>query len=188
MTELTGRSSHVVARSGLVRTFQNGRLFARLTVLENVLVGADGRYRASLLDAILRTSRFRTEDLRIRERARALLAELGLAADADRMVRELPYGKQRKVEIARALMSRPKVLLLDEPSLGLAPLLAEEVYARLSEISATGVTILLVEQNTIMALSIATRAYVIEHGAVVLTGRADELLDHPRVREAYLGA
>jgi branched-chain amino acid transport system ATP-binding protein len=90
--------------------------------------------------------------------------------------------------IGRALMSRPKVLLLDEPSLGLAPLLAEEVYARLAEISRMGVTMLLVEQNTAMALSVASRAYVLEHGHVVLEGPSGELMQHPRVREAYLGA
>lgn len=90
--------------------------------------------------------------------------------------------------IGRAMMSRPKVLLLDEPSLGLAPLLAEEVYARLAEISHTGMTILLVEQNTAMALSVASRAYVLENGRIVLSGAAGELISHPRVREAYLGA
>jgi branched-chain amino acid transport system ATP-binding protein len=90
--------------------------------------------------------------------------------------------------IGRALMSRPKVLLLDEPSLGLAPLLSEEVYARLAQISATGLTVLLVEQNTAMALSVASRAYVLEHGRIVLAGSAVELASHPRVREAYLGA
>jgi branched-chain amino acid transport system ATP-binding protein len=84
-------------------------------------------------------------------------------------------------------MSRPKVLLLDEPSLGLAPLIAEEVYDRLEAIGKLGVSILLVEQNTAMALSVASRAYLLEHGAIVLQGAADDLADHPRIREAYLG-
>ena len=91
--------------------------------------------------------------------------------------------------IGRALMSRPRVLLLDEPSLGLAPLLSEEVYAQLAAINQRlSLTMLIVEQNTAMALSVASRAYVLEHGHVVLTGNSAELMDHPRVREAYLGA
>ena len=90
--------------------------------------------------------------------------------------------------IGRAIMSRPRVILLDEPSLGLAPLLAEEVYLRLGQISQSGVTMLLVEQNTAMALSVASRGYVLEHGHVVLAGKSEELLSNPRVKEAYLGA
>jgi branched-chain amino acid transport system ATP-binding protein len=100
----------------------------------------------------------------------------------------LSGGEQQMLAIGRALMSKPRVILLDEPSLGLAPLLAEEVYARLSEISRRGVTMLLVEQNTAMALSVASRGYVLEHGHVVLEGDSEALMTNPRVKEAYLGA
>ena len=100
----------------------------------------------------------------------------------------LSGGEQQMLAIGRALMSKPRVILLDEPSLGLAPMLAEEVYARLSEISRRGVTMLLVEQNTAMALSVASRGYVLEHGHVVLEGDSEALMTNPRVKEAYLGA
>jgi branched-chain amino acid transport system ATP-binding protein len=100
----------------------------------------------------------------------------------------LSGGEQQMLAIGRALMARPKVLLLDEPSLGLAPRLSEEVYRRIADINAKGVTVLLVEQNTVLALEVAHRAYVIENGHIVLDGGARELANHPRVREAYLGA
>ncbi len=100
----------------------------------------------------------------------------------------LSGGEQQMLAIGRALMSRPKMLLLDEPSLGLAPRLSEEVYRRIADINARGVTVLLVEQNTVLALQVAHRAYVLETGNIVLQGNANELANHPRVREAYLGA
>jgi len=100
----------------------------------------------------------------------------------------LSGGEQQMLAIGRALMSRPKMLLLDEPSLGLAPRLSEEVYRRIADINAKGVTVLLVEQNTVLALQVAHRAYVLETGNIVLQGKASELANHPRVREAYLGA
>ena len=172
--DIAGMAPEMRVRAGLAHAPERRRIFPGLTVLENLEVATTGwrKFRSPIDDDLERVF---TLFPRLRERR----AQYGWS---------LSGGEQQMLAIGRALMSRPKVLLLDEPSLGLAPLLAEEVYARLQEISTTGVTILLVEQNTIMALSVATRAYVIEHGSVVLSGRADELLDHPRVREAYLGA
>ena len=172
--DIAGMAPEMRVRAGLAHAPERRRIFPGLTVLENLEVATTGwRKFRSPIDADL--ERVFALFPRLRERR----AQYGWS---------LSGGEQQMLAIGRALMSRPRVLLLDEPSLGLAPLLAEEVYARLQEISTTGVTILLVEQNTIMALSVATRAYVIEHGSVVLSGRAGELLDHPRVREAYLGA
>ena len=171
---LAGIAAEDRVRLGLCHVPERRRIFPGLTVLENLEVAtAPWRgFGASIADDLGRIF-----DLfpRLKERR----TQLGWS---------LSGGEQQMLAIGRALMSRPKVLLLDEPSLGLAPLLAEEVYARLSEISAQGLTMLLVEQNTAMALSVASRAYVLEHGHLVLEGPSDELMQHPRVREAYLGS
>jgi branched-chain amino acid transport system ATP-binding protein len=162
------------ARAGIAHVPERRRIFPGLTVLENLQVAATAvRGLRAKLD----------EDL---ARVYAMFPRL-----AERQAQRgwsLSGGEQQMLAIGRALMARPRVLLLDEPSLGLAPLIAEEVYVRLAELAASHMTILLVEQNTAMALAVASRAYVMEHGAIVLDGPAAELMDHPRVREAYLGA
>ena len=162
------------ARAGIAQAPERRRIFPGLTVLENLQVGATA-----------------TRGLRARfgddlDRIYAMFPRL--AERRSQRGWSLSGGEQQMLAIARALMARPRVLLLDEPSLGLAPLVAEEVYARLAELARTRMTILLVEQNTAMALSVAARAYVLEHGAMVLEGAAGELMTHPRVKEAYLGA
>ena len=160
--------------AGLAHAPERRRIFPGLTVLENLEVATAawrrlGRPMADDLERVF------TLFPRLRERRR----QYGWS---------LSGGEQQMLAVGRALMSRPKVLLLDEPSLGLAPVVAEEVYDRLAEIGRSGVTILLVEQNTAMALSVASRAYLLEHGSIVLHGPAQELADHPRIKEAYLGA
>ena len=161
-------------RMGLAHAPERRRIFPGLSVLENLEVATAGwrGFRESIAADLDRVFALFP---RLKERR----AQLGWS---------LSGGEQQMLAIGRALMSRPTVLLLDEPSLGLAPLLSEEVYAQLATIIGTGLTMLIVEQNTAMALSVASRAYVLEHGQVVLEGAAAELLDHPRVREAYLGA
>jgi len=161
-------------RAGLCHVPERRRIFPGLTVLENLEVATAPwrRFNGSIaaeLDQVF--------DLfpRLKERR----PQYGWS---------LSGGEQQMLAIGRALMSKPRVILLDEPSLGLAPLLAEEVYTRLSQISRSGVTMLLVEQNTAMALSVASRGYVLEHGHVVLEGDSEALMTNPRVKEAYLGA
>jgi branched-chain amino acid transport system ATP-binding protein len=162
-------------RRGLAHAPERRRIFPGLTVQENLAVATAGwrGFRQSMaaeLDTVFGLFP------RLKERR----TQLGWS---------LSGGEQQMLAIGRALMSRPRVLLLDEPSLGLAPLLSEEVYATLADINRRiGLTMLIVEQNTAMALSVASRAYVLEHGHVVLSGASAELMDHPRVREAYLGA
>jgi branched-chain amino acid transport system ATP-binding protein len=161
-------------RAGLAHAPERRRIFPGLTVLENleVATAAWRRFGASISADIDRVFALFP---RLRERR----GQYGWS---------LSGGEQQMLAVGRALMSRPKALLLDEPSLGLAPLIAEEVYDRLAEIGRLGVTILVVEQNTAMALSVASRAYLLEHGRIVLEGQAAEMADHPRIREAYLGA
>jgi len=172
--ELLGSSSaEARVKRGIAHVPEGRRIFPGLTVRENLDVATTvwrrrGMSAAADLDTVYALFP------RLKERA----SQLGWS---------LSGGEQQMLAIGRALMARPKMLLLDEPSLGLAPRLSEEVYRRIADINAKGVTVLLVEQNTVLALEVAKRAYVIENGHIVLDGPARELANHPRVREAYLG-
>jgi branched-chain amino acid transport system ATP-binding protein len=173
-TLLGTQSAERRVRAGLAHAPERRRIFPGLTVAENLEVATSawkriGQSTAADLDRVYGLFP------RLKERH----GQYGWS---------LSGGEQQMLAVGRALMSRPQALLLDEPSLGLAPLIAEEVYDRLAEIGKMGVTILVVEQNTAMALSVASRAYLLEHGSIVLSGAAGDLADHPRIREAYLGA
>jgi len=172
--DLAGVAPEQRVRMGLAHAPERRRIFPGLSVLENleVATAAWRGLKGSMDDDLARVFALFP---RLKERR----SQLGWS---------LSGGEQQMLAIGRALMSRPRMLLLDEPSLGLAPLLSEEVYAQLATINSMNLTMLVVEQNTTMALSVASRAYVIEHGEVVLQGAAAELMDHPRIREAYLGA
>ena len=159
--------------AGLGHVPERRRIFPGLTVMENLEVATVGWRRfGQAIDADL------MKVFRLFPRLKERIGQRGWS---------LSGGEQQMLAIGRALMTRPRVLLLDEPSLGLAPLIAEEVYDRLGEIGQMGVTILVVEQNTAMALAVASRAYVLEGGRIVLEGAAGELSNHQRIREAYLG-
>jgi branched-chain amino acid transport system ATP-binding protein len=171
---LANSSAESRVKRGLAHVPEGRRIFPGLTVRENLDVATTvwrrrGMSAAGDLDNVFALFP------RLKERAN----QLGWS---------LSGGEQQMLAIGRALMARPKMLLLDEPSLGLAPRLSEEVYQRIADINAKGVTVLLVEQNTVLALEVAQRAYVIENGRIVLEGPARDLARHPRVREAYLGA
>jgi branched-chain amino acid transport system ATP-binding protein len=161
-------------RRGLAHAPEGRRVFPGLTVRENLKVATSSWRRSGVSD---HNDFDRVFGLfpRLRERSAQLAWSLS-------------GGEQQMLAIGRALMARPKMLLLDEPSLGLAPMLAEEVYGRIREINRDGLPVLLVEQNTVLALSVASRAYVVENGRIVLAGAATELAKDPKVREAYLSA
>jgi branched-chain amino acid transport system ATP-binding protein len=185
--EIAGRSAAHVARAGMVRTFQNGRLFTRLTALENVLVGADARFGASLIGTILRSPRFRAEEAALRDQARALLRRLGMEDDADREVSALPYGRQRKLEIARALIHNPKVLLLDEPAAGLNSGEVEALLVFVADLRAQGMSIVLIEHNMGLVMRLADSITVLNFGKKIAEGTPDQVRTDEIVVEAYLG-
>ena len=171
---LGNSSAETRVKRGIAHVPEGRRIFPGLTVRENLDV-ATTVWRRRGMSAAADLDNVYALFPRLKERA----SQLGWS---------LSGGEQQMLAIGRALMARPKMLLLDEPSLGLAPRLSEEVYRRIADINAKGVTVLLVEQNTVLALEVAKRAYVIENGRIVLDGPARELANHPRVREAYLGA
>jgi branched-chain amino acid transport system ATP-binding protein len=169
--DISRTAAHHLVRAGIGHAPEGRRIFARMTVLENLLMGAFTRDQTSIQPDIERVM-----DLfpRLRERTHQLGGTLS-------------GGEQQMLAIGRALMSQPRVLLLDEPSLGLSPILVQQVFATIKEINEQGTTVLLVEQNALQALSIAHRAYVLQTGRVVLTGPAGEVKENESVRKAYLG-
>jgi branched-chain amino acid transport system permease protein len=182
-----GKTSSEIALSGIARTFQNVQLFGEMTALQNVLVGLHHTFKSNFLDVSLATSRYQSEDTHATNRAHALLDFVGLGNLAWEQARNLPYGKQRLLEIARALALDPELLLLDEPSLGLAPSIVTEMFRVIQAIHHEGKSVLLVEQNVSRALSISSRTYVLENGHVVAQGESSQLAQQDDIKKAYLG-
>lgn len=182
-----GLASHALARRGIARTFQNTELFGRMTALENVLVGFHGRYRSTFLETLFRLPRAVRDERRVLGQARALLDFVGLAEYADEQASNLPFGHQRRLEIARALPLRPKLLLLDEPAAGLTHGEIEDLKASLRLLTQHGVTIILVEHHVEMVMTVSDHVTVLDYGEVIASGRAAEVQGDARVVEAYFG-
>ncbi|HUQ78516.1 MAG TPA: ABC transporter ATP-binding protein [Patescibacteria group bacterium] len=175
--------------AGLGRTFQNIRLFQNMTALENVLVGMHCRLRTSWVDALLSTPRDRREEETSRIRARELLELVGLKGRDDLVAKNLPYGDQRRLEIARALGSNPTLLLLDEPTAGMNPRETIQLTSLIGRLrSELGLTILLIEHDMRVVMGISDRVTVLDHGEKIAEGTPDEVRRNARVIEAYLGA
>jgi branched-chain amino acid transport system ATP-binding protein len=187
-TSLVGKKPSQIAHAGLARTFQNIRLFGSLTVLDNVRTAAGVRATSGLFRSLLRTPHYLAEEAAITERAYELLDMLGISHRANEQARSLPYGDQRRLEIARALATEPKVLLLDEPVAGMNTIEKHEMRTLIQSLRETfGVAILLIEHDMGLVMEICEHITVLDHGVTIAAGDAKTIQENPAVIEAYLG-
>lgn len=186
--EINEKSPSQIASLGISRTFQNIRLFKEMSVLDNVLVGLNNTNSLHIISSLLRLNRFYQHEKRLINEAMELLTLFHLEEDAQKLAKNLPYGKQRRLEIVRALATKPKILFLDEPAAGMNPQETAELTALIKRIRQEfGVTIVLIEHDMSLVMEVAQRIYVLEYGRLIAQGTPEEIKVNQRVIEAYLG-
>jgi len=186
--KITGKKAYAVAQKGISRTFQNIRLFSDMTVLENVLTALTNHYKESFVSSVLRLPIYYKTEAAMKEEAMKLLNDFGLASVAENRAGNLPYGAQRRVEIVRALATRPKVIFLDEPAAGMNPEETADLTRLIKKIQSEYHTaVLLIEHDMSLVMNIAERIYVLDHGHLLAEGTPKEIQDNPEVIKAYLG-
>lgn len=185
---LTGLSPDEIAKLGVCRTFQNIRLFKELSVLDNVFIGNHLRIKSNVFSSILRLPNYRTEEKEMYDKSLYLLEKVGLKDEMDEKAYSLPYGMQRRLEIARALATGPKLLLLDEPAAGMNPQETRELMEFIEEIKEEfDLTIFLIEHHMEVIMGICEKIFVLDHGVLIAQGNPEEIQNDQRVIEAYLG-